>query len=69
MIKCLLKVELAKNDLTQKQLSELASIRLPTISDMVNNKARHIPIENINSICKVLNCNISDLYQYIPDNE
>ena len=44
MFKCLLKVELAKNDLTQKQLSELTGIRLPTISDMVNNKAKHISL-------------------------
>ncbi len=67
MFKCLLKVELAKNDLTQKQLSELTGIRLPTISDMVNNKAKHISLDNLNKICTVLNCQPADLYVHVPD--
>ncbi len=67
MIKCLLKVELAKADLTQKELSKLADVRLPTISEMANNTSKHISVENLNNICRVLNCNISDLYIYIPD--
>ena len=67
MIKCLLKIELAKNDLTQKQLSELTGIRLPTLSDMVTNKTKHISIDNLDKICNMLNCNVSDLYTYIPD--
>ncbi len=67
MIKCLLKVELAKNGLTQKQLAELTNIRLPTLSDMATGKTKHISIDNINKLCGVLHCNISDLYTYIPD--
>ena len=69
MVKCLLKVELAKNDLSQKDLSLITGIRLPTINDMVTGKTKSISIENINKICKTLHCNISDIYTYIPDNE
>lgn len=69
MIKSLLKVELAKNDMTQKELAEKTGVRLPTISDMVTGKTKHISLDNIEKICKVLDCNISDLYVYIPDNE
>ena len=47
MIKCLLKVELAKNDLTQKQLAELTEVRLPTINDMITGKSKAISIDNL----------------------
>lgn len=67
MLKCLLKVELAKKDLSQKQLSELTGVRLPTISDMVTNKAKHISVENLDKICNTLECNVSDIYVHIPD--
>ena len=69
MIKCLLKVELAKNDLNQRQLSELTGVRLPTISDMINQKSKSIGVDNIDKICKVLHCNVSDLFVYISDPE
>lgn len=67
MIKCLLKVELAKNDLTQKELSKLTDVRLPTINDMINGKSKAISIDNLDKICKVLKCDISDLFAYIED--
>ena len=67
MIKCLLKVELVKNDLNQKQLAELTGVRLPTISDMINNKTKSIGVDNIDKICKALHCNVSDLFVFIPD--
>lgn len=67
MIKCLLKVELAKNDLTQKELAEITEIRLPTINDMITGKSKAIGIDNLNKICKVLRCNVSDLFTYIED--
>ena len=67
MIKCLLRVELAKNELTQKELSEITNIRLATINDMITGKSKAIGIENLNKICKVLNCNVSDLFTYIED--
>lgn len=67
MIKCLLKVELAKNDLTQKELSDISGIRLPTISDMITGKSKSISIENMDKLCKSLKCEVSDLFKYIDE--
>ena len=67
MIKCLLKVELAKNDLTQKELSDISGIRLPTISDMITGKSKSISIENMDKLCKCLKCEVSDLFKYIDE--
>ncbi len=69
MIKCKLKVLLAINELTQKELAERTGIRPPTISAMANNSARHFPADVLNKICRVLNCSVGDLLEYIPDEE
>lgn len=68
MIKCRLKVLLAEHDMTQKDLGEATGIRKPTISDMCNNKSKHIPIETLNTLCEYFNCNIEDIYRYEKSN-
>lgn len=62
MIKCRLKILLAEHDMTQKELSEKTGIRLASIGDMCNNKAKHIPIETIDKICELFNCGVEDLF-------
>ena len=67
MIKCKLKVVLAINEMTQKELAEKTGIRPPTISAMANNTAKHYPVDVMDKICSVLNCGIADLLEYIPE--
>lgn len=69
MIKCKLKVVLAMNDMTQKELAERTGIRPPTISAMANNTAKHYPVDVMDKMCSVLNCNVADLLVYISDDE
>lgn len=69
MIKCKLKVVLAINEMTQKELAEKTGIRPPTISAMANNTAKHYPIDVMDKICNVLNCNVGDLLEYIPEED
>lgn len=64
MIKCRLKVLLAEHDMTQKDLGDATGIRKPTISDMCNNKTKHISIDTLNTLCDYFNCDISDIYRY-----
>ena len=69
MIKCKLKVILAINEMTQKELAERTGIRPPTISAMANNTAKHYPVDVMDKICSVLNCSVGDLLEYIPETE
>ena len=69
MIKILLKVELAKNNMTQKELAIKTGIRPPTISAFCNNTAKHIPIADLDKICSVLHCSPADLIVYSEDPE
>lgn len=69
MIKFRLKVLLAMNDMTQKELSEKTGIRQPTLSAICTGSIKEMPISVINKICAELKCQPGDIMQYIPDEE
>jgi putative transcriptional regulator len=68
MIKSRLKVILAENDMTQKQLCEKTGIRPSTVSDICNSKMKHIPVTILNDLCKLFSCQVGDIFKY-EDNE
>ena len=67
MLKSKLKVLLAMHDMNQKQLAELTGVRPQTITNIVNNKIKQIPVEALDSICEVLNCDVCDVFEHIPN--
>ena len=69
MIKFKAKVLLAINEMTQKELAEKTGIRPPTVSAICTGAVKHLPIEALNKICAVLNCQPGDLLEYSPDEE
>lgn len=69
MIKIKISELLGKNKMTQKSLAELAHIRPATVSKMYYEEIKRLDIKHINNICKTLDCNVSDILEYIPDNE
>ena len=69
MIKFLLKVLLARNDMNQKELAEKTGIRPPTISAICTGTAKHLPVDVLEKICTVLKCQPGDFIQHIPEEE
>lgn len=67
MLKSNLKVLLAQNNMTQSKLSELTGIRPGTITNIVNNNIKQIPVDAACKICELLQCDIGDIWHYIPD--
>ena len=67
MLKSRLKVLLAEHDMTQSKLSELTDIRPGTVTNIVNNNIKQIPVEAVCKICELFNCDIGDIFQYVPD--
>ena len=65
MIKFKVKVMLAMRDMTQKELAEKTGIRPPTISAICTGAIKHLPIDALDKICKVLDCQPADLMEYI----
>lgn len=64
MIKCRLKVLLAENDMTQKELAEKTGIRVSSVSDMCQNKAKHIPITTLDILCDFFDCQPNDIFKH-----
>ena len=69
VIKFRLKVLLAMNEMTQMQLSEKTGVRQPTISAICTGSAKHLPVDVLDKICAVLNCQPGDIMEYIPDEQ
>lgn len=67
MIKFKVKVMLAMREMTQKELAEKTGIRPPTVSAICTGTVKHLPIDALDKICVVLNCQPSDLMEYIED--
>ena len=67
MIKFKVKVMLAMRDMTQKELAERTGIRQPTISAICNGSIKHLPVEALDKICSVLECQPADLMEHIKE--
>ena len=65
MIKFTVKVMLAKREMTQKELAEKTGIRPPTISAICTGSVKHLPVEALDKICTVLDCQPADIMEYI----
>lgn len=67
MIKFKVKVMLAIRDMTQKELAEKTGVRPPTISAICTGAAKHLPIDVLDKICAVLDCQPADLMEYVKE--
>lgn len=67
MVKFKLRMKLAELGMSQKELSEKSGIRIASVNAYYHNTAKSISLENINSLCDVLNCDISDILEYNRD--
>ena len=67
MIKFKVKVMLAMRDLTQKELAERTGIRPPTISAICTGAVKHLPVDALDKICEVLDCQPADLMEFVKE--
>lgn len=69
LIKIKLSELLGKNKMTRKALAELVGVRPNTIGDLYHEKVKRVDLDLLNNICKVLDCDLSDLLEYQADKE
>lgn len=67
MVKLKLHLLMAQHRMTQKKLSLLTGIATATINKYYNDTILHIPKEHIDVFCKLFNCTVGDLIEYVPD--
>ena len=69
MLKIKLSDLLGKHKMTQKSLADLTGIRPATVSKMYYEEIKRFDVKHLNNICKVFDCEISELLEYIPDEQ
>ena len=67
VIKFKVKVMLAMRGMTQKELAERTGIRPPTVSAICVGSVKHLPVDALEKICDVLDCQPGDLMEYVRE--
>ena len=67
MVKFKVKVILAMREMTQKELAEKTGIRPPTISAICTGTIKHLPVDVLDRICDVLDCQPGDIIEFVKD--
>ena len=67
MVKFKVKVMLAMREMTQKELAEKTGIRPPTISAICTGTIKHLPVDVLERICDVLDCQPGDIIEFVKD--
>ncbi len=60
-------VMMAKRKMSLGELSERVGITLANLSILKNNKAKAIRFSTLDAVCRALDCQPSDILEYIPD--
>ena len=68
MIVMNLDVMLAKRKMTLSELSERVGITLVNLSILKNNRAKAIRFSTLDAICRVLECDVGDIIEYVDEN-
>lgn len=69
MIKCNLKILMAKYNTTRKELSEKTDIGLNSIGRYINNDWVKFDKEHMDALCKFFDCDISELITFENENK
>ena len=67
MIRFKVKVLLDMRDMTQKELAEKTGIRPPTVSAICTGAVKPLPVDALEKICDVLDCQPGDLLEYVRE--
>lgn len=60
---------MAQHRMSQKEVSEKTGIHAPTINKYYHDTYQKIDKEHIAALCKLFNCQVQDLIEYVPDEE
>ena len=67
MILINLDVMMARRKISLSELSDRVGITLANLSILKNNHAKAIRFSTLDAICQALDCQPSDILEYIPD--
>ena len=67
MVKLKVHILMAEHRMTQKEVSEKTGIQPSVMNKYYNDTIIRINRDHLDAFCKLFNCKIQDLIEYIPD--
>ena len=67
MIRILLSIRLGERRWTQAKLAQKTGIRAATINELYHELAERVSLKQLDKICDVLECDLSDILERKPD--
>ncbi len=67
MIRVNLDVVMAKRHMSSGELSDRLGITPANLSILKNNKGKAVRFSTLDALCKILDCRVEDILEYIPE--
>lgn len=68
-IHCTLSAILGAKRIKQIELAKITGASTTTINSLYNDRVTKISYDVLNKICKALDCQVSDILTYVPDED
>ncbi len=68
-VKVQLKEVRTARNISQNELARLLEMSLGNVQKIEYGKAKSIPLDTLDRLCKVLSCEPGDLLRYVPDED
>ena len=69
MIRCHLSTLMGRNKLKIADVARDAKLNRSTVTALYNETAKRIELDAINELCKLFECEVTDLFEFIPDED
>ncbi|MEA4970841.1 MAG: helix-turn-helix transcriptional regulator [Candidatus Pelethousia sp.] len=69
MIRVNLDIAMARRRISSGELCEKLGITAANLSILKNNKGKAIRFSTLDAICRILDCGVEDILEYVPQEE
>ena len=67
MVKCHLSTLMGRHKMKIADVSRETELNRSTITAMYNEDVKRVDVEAIDKLCKLFNCQVSDIFEYIKE--
>jgi len=67
MVKCHLSTLMGRHKMKIADVSRETELNRSTITAMYNEDVKRVDVEAIDKLCKLFNCQVSDIFEYIEE--
>jgi len=67
MVRCHLSTLMGRDKIRISDVSRLTGLNRSTVSALYKETATRLDLAAIEALCKLFNCQVGDLFEYVPD--